>query len=355
MISTVEKIENISFKNMLGALTLALISFYFELHACLEFIWEEKLAQSLLLTHCIILCGITICIIAAIIMNTSIKFYAFILLETAVAGPIGSLIAIMTMLFYLIFTRRQISLEEKFAMLHPKYEQSVSDRVFNEVLWDTPHQSVYTEPFGDIIKYGNIREKQEVLIKIKKYFRPDFAPLLFVAVNDSNNSIRVQAAAIITNIEEKLMISYRKMEKQIAEKKTSPTLIKDFFKKYLEHVETGILDSRKHQGFIKKLIEKMEDYIENNKNDINALVNLGKMYLLINCPEKVLKIFYNIDTNTSYHTPDAIIIYLKAAYLTKQYSLIRTFLIKHKDTIMHKIDNNEEIIAILNTWTNEDE
>ena len=114
---------------------------------------------------------------------------------------------------------KQTQLEKKLQELHPKHERSLPDKIYNSVRWHILSEEISTEPFADIIKYGTIIEKQKVLIKIKKYFKPEFTSLLFEAVNDSDNSIRVQAAAIIASIEENFMKEYKELELKLKNEK----------------------------------------------------------------------------------------------------------------------------------------
>jgi tetratricopeptide (TPR) repeat protein len=60
-------------------------------------------------------------------------------------------------------------------------------------------------PFADILGFGTLEQKQELIGMIANEFQPTFAPTLRLALTDPNNAIRVQAASAITRVEDEFL------------------------------------------------------------------------------------------------------------------------------------------------------
>ena len=358
MIQQDKNIENISLKNIITGEIAALLSFYVEFYLCIDFINDKISLTELLKYHFYVVLTLLLLTIFLVIYKVSCKIFIFILIETTVAGPMGSLTAVISMIFYIIFITKKIFLEKKFEQLHPEIHQSISEKVFSKVMWDTPSESVKTEPFGDILKYGTIKEKQNALIKIKKYFKPEFAPFLQIGVEDRDNSIRVQAAAIITSLEEKLMQNYQQFEIQLSDNEFSPMLVRDYFRTYISYAKTGLINIDKYNDIMDDLTSKMFSFINNSSDEENSIkivdmIYLANIYLLTGKPEQAYELLHEkgIHIRNFPRSPKALKLYLNAAFELKKYSEIREYLALNKDLLIKRTKQNQEIISLLNFWT----
>ena len=81
-------LDHITFKDIFSAQIIAIVCFLFELLFCLCFFYNKISLQTLLITHLIILLVIVILIFIIKQLKTSIRMFIFILIETAIAGPL---------------------------------------------------------------------------------------------------------------------------------------------------------------------------------------------------------------------------------------------------------------------------
>ena len=353
-------IDKITLKNVILAEILALCVFYVEMHFCLEFINDKISVNKVLILHSIILIFLFIILLISYLLKTSVKLYAFILIETTVAGPLGAFISIISMLVYLFIIGQREFIQIKFKKLHPDRYLTISEKIFNRVMWDKPVEDIKTEPFEDILLYGIIKEKQNALIKIKKYFNPEFARFLLIAVNDKDNSIRVQAAAIIASIESDITSRIHELEEKINNGTTSKQSFLSFLKLYLDYAESGILDLDKKSKTLNLIIKRITKDIynssdEENSNNLNLLIYLAKINMLQGKMKEAYMLLKEkgLPTRNFHKAPNSIMIYLNTAFQLKKYNDVRKYLLLKKEFLLDLHKNNAEIMSILDVWGNE--
>jgi len=131
------------------------------------------------------------------------RFAMLLALTAGFFGPLGALgLAIITPL-QVFLRRRATPFEEWYAALFPDeehdedkqlYRQIASGRAANQTLSNV-------ESFTDVMRFGTIEQKRAVLMLLARRFQPEFAPALKLALDDTNPTIRVQAATALAEIE----------------------------------------------------------------------------------------------------------------------------------------------------------
>jgi hypothetical protein len=135
-----------------------------------------------------------------------------------VFGPIGAFAVAVIVPFYAFYRRKAAPFEEWFAELFPEERMQASDAIYERIQFGLDYipKKAETHPFHDVLEYAPFQQKQTMLAKINRYFRPEFTPVLGKALNNEDNSIRVQAASVLANIDNRFMALYIKLERESA-------------------------------------------------------------------------------------------------------------------------------------------
>ncbi len=125
-----------------------------------------------------------------------------LMVSTTTLGPLGPLGTMMSVGLAIWFARDPVSVEEWYAGIFPAEELEADlelDRVARTVQGAEAKGNI--TPFVEIMRFGNVRQKQALIALITKHYRPAFAPVLNQALQDPSNAVRVHAATAISKIE----------------------------------------------------------------------------------------------------------------------------------------------------------
>src|SRR6185436_344770 len=119
-------------------------------------------------------------------------------------------------------------------------------------------------PFSDILFFGTLAQKQELISLMSRSFQPAFAPVLRAALDDANNAIRVQAASAITLIEDDFMRRSLSLASSVREKPGDPELLLKQARLHDDYARSGILDRDRERDSRKKALETYREYLRIN-------------------------------------------------------------------------------------------
>ncbi len=124
---------------------------------------------------------------------------------TLTLGPLGPISTLALLIMTNAFGRVAKPFDEWYAALFPEEEANASERLYQRLM--SGREDAVAEgsvnSLTDVLFTGNTRAKQAVVALLARRFRSDFAPALQMALNDSEASIRVQAATAASAIEER--------------------------------------------------------------------------------------------------------------------------------------------------------
>ena len=322
----------------------------------LAFFYMDKITFAVfILAHIILVILLIILNLFLFFKNIEMKLFTFIAVEVAVAGPMGGIISAFAILFYYYFmTTRRRENNSVYELIHPVYELSEPQKVYNQVVYyqDSLSASADTEPMGDIIHYGTTQEKLAVLIKINKYFYPEFTQILFEAVNDSDNSVRVQAAAIIANIEKKLLEKLKLFESKIGDNEFNTSDLEKFLDFEEKYSKTGLLHIDRYNAVIENWVNTCSiKCFENNINNVSVRLIIARVYLLMGKPYGAFLLLRQCADTDEKLSGNFIEIFTKILFILKHYGLLRDFCKAHSENILKEdCYEFENLYEILKTW-----
>lgn len=173
----------------------------------------------------------------------STPLFMLLAITTAVFGPLGAAGSLLVFLLRLVFPADTQSFEAWYRALFPEDEveeerrlASLLDRVAGQ------EGEVSIGPLFDILSHGTRAQKQIAIAVMTRGFNPVFAPALRMALRDTDNAIRVQAATSMTTIENNFMKRAAALDKAARAEPDSPEALKAVALFNDDYAATGLLD-----------------------------------------------------------------------------------------------------------------
>lgn len=273
-----------------------------------------------------------------------IRLSILLLLSVSFLGPLGGILTSCTSLFCFRKIFNKETIDDWINTLFPEESMPQSDKLYRNILYgkEVLGKTTAVEPFSDIMDYGNTRQKQKVLGTIAKNFRSALAPVLVKALDDEENVIRVQAAAILTNIEDNINKGLESIENLIKKEKEIPSIyllekLKNF---YFDLLNTGLLELGRLSGIERKIFDiytEISDKITEENKDYFFLAHL---YFTNSNYEESLKFLNKYRKRKNKTSAEFYHLYLKNLFNLKEFSQMYEF-IKSNEKELKSIVNQE--------------
>jgi hypothetical protein len=198
-------------------------------------------------------------------------------MTVAVAGPIGAIGSLAAILLTAFHRRKASSFEEWYESLFP---DSIDDFQFDlmaRIRANDSGEGQGVSAFADILAFGTIAQKQELITLVTKHFEPRFAGVLKLALDDANNATRVQAASSVAKITDDFMSRGLKLQRDAAN--GEPRRILALAKHYDEHGKTGLLDPEGSEVSRTAALEAYQRYLGLEPADVDARAAVGRLML----------------------------------------------------------------------------
>jgi polysaccharide biosynthesis protein PelE len=223
------------------------------------------------------------------------RFALLLALSTALTGPFGAAGVILTILFYVFFTRKAMPFAEWFDSIFPSVLQSRSQRIYEDIVVgrDESSKTYSVIPFLDVLSFGNEAQKRQALAKMTSSFHPNFAPAFKRALSDSSNTIRVQAATAITKIENLFLERLMKLSALKDLHPKDPVVVWALAEHCDGYAYTGLLDADREQANRRKALEHYQEFLHLKPSDIDAHTRVGRILMRNRDYEKALDWFKN--------------------------------------------------------------
>lgn len=197
----------------------------------------------------------------------------------AFLGPFGAGGVLLTMILVRRYAKSTPSFEEWYAALFPDRPVDDQDELWQRVLLSSEPDAgkAGVTPFSDILFFGSLPQKQELITLISKHFRPAFAPVLRMAINDVNNGIRVQAASAIAKIEDEFLPRTVEVSAAVQQHPTDATRLLQLARLHDEYVSAGLLDAQRERESRRQALTAYSDYLTLRADDLEAQVAAGRL------------------------------------------------------------------------------
>jgi len=212
---------------------------------------------------------------------TARAFYAwYLLVATAVFGAVGAAATGCGFVLFRRHARHSRTFEEWYRELFPERGRRIYERIYDELMLTRRQRESRGQivPFADVINYGSREQKQLAISMMSRHFEPPFAPVLKRALEDPNNSVRIQAATAITNLEGRFSDRSMELEARIA-RDPSPRHVIDFARHLDRYAFSGLLDADRTARVRARAIELYRAYLEDEPDDLFARIAVGRLLL----------------------------------------------------------------------------
>ncbi|MEQ8663925.1 MAG: hypothetical protein RLW62_24155, partial [Gammaproteobacteria bacterium] len=170
-------------------------------------------------------------------------FAVYLLVATAAFGAVGAAATAVAFLLYRRHARNSRTFEEWYRELFPERGRRIYERIYDELMLTRRQRESRSEviPFADVINYGSREQKQLAISMMSRHFEPVFAPVLKRALDDPDNSVRIQAATAITSLEGRFSDRSMELEGRIG-RDPSPRHLIELARHLDRYAFSGLLD-----------------------------------------------------------------------------------------------------------------
>jgi tetratricopeptide (TPR) repeat protein len=267
---------------------------------------------------------------------------------TAFMGPIGAGGTLAAMAF-MSCARSTTPFEEWYRALFPETATTGEMDSWQRIIsgQDIPNKSSVA-PFSDILCFGTLAQKQELISLMSRSFQPVFAPVLRAALTDSNNAIRVQAASAITVIEDDFLRRSLSLTACVRENPRDSSLLLQLARLHDDYASAGILDHDREGDSRNKALKAYGEYLQLNPKDLEARTAIGRLFL--RAEEYQEAMLWSAEAVENGETSSALILtYMEALYQLRRFGELRRLAAKHT-SLAQSEDIPLEAVETLKLW-----
>ncbi|MBF0237466.1 MAG: hypothetical protein HQM12_07165 [SAR324 cluster bacterium] len=282
-----------------------------------------------------------------------LKYPVIFLILTFFLSSFGIFIGMTVIIVQLMTYRYKHSFEDWWASIFPEEEHDAAEDLQRRLIsgWEDLEVKHKMLSFMDVMILGTMNQKRDVLAKISRYYRHEFAPVLKRAINDPVNAIRVMAATVIAKIQNQYVHEYMHLLKQYEADPGSDVLLLKLARSIDKYVYSGIMDSDSEREFRNKAIVYYEKYLENHPEKTQVQFALGRLYLYNRDYQKAYPLLESCVKADNYNSPNIGVRYMESLYAQGRMEELKEIAHKYLD----KVDPNDpalmEIFEILRFWT----
>jgi hypothetical protein len=208
-------------------------------------------------------------------------FWAWYLVSaSAVFGVLGAGSTVLAYVLYLRHARHARTFEQWYQELFPERGRRVYERVYDDLMLTVRQRQSRAQviPFSDVMAYGTAQQKQTAISMMSRHFEPSFAIVLKRALDDRNNSVRIQAATAVTNLESRFSERAMALEQQ-ANSEPSPKYLLELARHLDRYAYSELLDGERTQRTRARAVHVYQRYLEVEADDFYARIAIGRLWL----------------------------------------------------------------------------
>ncbi len=348
-------IEKIKLDIPIIFLLYSLVSFIGELMAFYAFFMEYISSSFLLIIHILFtMIFILLSFMKKDYMRDKGRYIFYFSMLFATMGILGTVIAFLTLISYQFFSIDQVDFTEWLAALFPEKEENQSEDLYEKIIFgqNDISENISTEPFQDIMVYGTIRQKQLALVKMTRYFVPEFAPIILSSLQDNNNSIRVQAAAAVAKLEDKFLNNYKILEQRTIDNPEDILELRNFAEACNEYANSNLLDADRAKFIRHKIIQVYGKCIRFLPGDYKLRLFLAQIYLIDGNFDLALRSLIESIKKAPLMFPSMIRINMEILYKMKEFREMQILANEQISFALDYYKEDYELVSLLNLWKN---
>ena len=148
---------------------------------------------------------------------------------------------------------------------------------------------VVSDQLIDMFKFGSDIEKQNVLSVVNSNYQPKFARIIRLALQDTNNVIRIQAAAILADQEQKQQQKLIELEAAVKDEPTIENKLA-LAQHYDNMAHSGVTDNVRKTKLYSNAAAIYEDLIKENKSAATYEARLARIYYRLGKTQEAVKL-----------------------------------------------------------------
>ena len=251
-------------------------------------------------------------------------------LSTCFLGPVGSVGAVVATVATRIYARSATPFEAWYASLFPDAERGLFLPTV-EVSRGRGRESV--APFADILTFGRLSQKQELITLIASEFRPEFAHVLRMALNDSNNAVRVQAATAIARIEDEFQQRSLEMSAAVRDNPADPSRVLNLARLLDEYANADVMDRERAAAARDKAAQAYVDYLQLVTSDAAAEQAIGRLRLRAGDHVGAAQ-WLEQRGDAGSAQPESRLVYMEALFQLGRFDELRTYAATHAQDLL---------------------
>jgi hypothetical protein len=266
---------------------------------------------------------------------------------TASMGPAGAGGALLTMVLTRYFRRDAMPFDSWYASLFPE-EHGIPHPLLPAGMDSVSvTEAVGVASFIDVLGFGTLNQKQELVALITRHFRPAFAPALRMALGDSANAIRVQAASAVARIEDEFMKRSFALGSSVARRKDAAELLA-LALHHDEYAATGLLDLDREADSRHRALEAYREYLRVQPSDLRAQAAVGRLLIQSGKVEEAAQWLDGcLEQDSSSNA--MLLSYMEALFRLGRFSQLRELASRHSAEITQRagfMDNSSEAVKL---------
>ena len=213
--------------------------------------------------------------------HADLRLPLLLTITVAFLGPLGAAGSLLACVLALGFARSATPFEQWYLSLFPEEESRFTTYLYEQLasLAEVEPDGSGVAPFTDILSFGTPPQKQAVITLISENFRPAFAPALRLALGDTHNAVRVQAATAITKLENNFLAKTLELTGTVANKPGTTEALWALAKHYDDYAFAGILDDQREQENRKYALETYREFLCLEPTHQGARLAIGRLLL----------------------------------------------------------------------------
>lgn len=228
-----------------------------------------------------------------------VMWHLVLLGAVAVLGLPGAAACLIGYLAHHFFARHSRPFQEWYHELFPEEQHELAERLHEELARTAHRQGQDAEvvPFVDVIRHGKTAQKRIAIGLMSRHFRPEFSTALRLALADTENSVRIQAATAIAGVENRFLERMMSLRQDL-ERRESKALLLELARQYDRYAFCGLLDEDRERRNREDARRFFARYLELEPDDVEARVAYGRLLLKLGQHEAAREWF--ADTRARY-------------------------------------------------------
>lgn len=280
-----------------------------------------------------------------------VQHLALMVIVSSVAGVFGTVGALLGFVAAAIFRGRAQAFAEWYESIFPTDHYTPPETIYDQIVegLDENPSGYEVMPFVDVMNLGSVNQKRRALAKMTSRFSPRFAPAFKIALGDSNNTIRVQAATAIAKIEREFGSKRERIEMARLKEPKNHYLTLALAKFYDDYAFTGVLDPELETLNRERAIATYKSYLQQDPNSADAWMAVGRLMFRNKQWEEAADWFRHA-LDRGWKSETMVLWYFECLFRLNEFRELRRAMLEHGRTIINKDELPADVRNAVSMW-----